>query len=79
MLASSATALMGVNADRVVQITSAIGGLMAGRAAVLYMVKIGVVKIGVTRSDVASSSASRRSPQPSSEASATCGERWWAA
>jgi branched-chain amino acid transport system permease protein len=34
-------ALMGVNSSRVVQITFLIGGLMAGAAATLYMMKIG--------------------------------------
>jgi branched-chain amino acid transport system permease protein len=42
-----AAALMGVNSDRVVQITFALGGLMAGGAAVLYMVKIGVTRYDV--------------------------------
>lgn len=36
-----AAALMGVNSTRVVQLTFLIGGLMAGVAAVLYMVRIG--------------------------------------
>jgi branched-chain amino acid transport system permease protein len=40
-----AAALMGVNATRVVQITFLIGGLMAGAAATLYMVKIGSTKL----------------------------------
>jgi branched-chain amino acid transport system permease protein len=34
-------ALMGVNATRVVQVTFLVGGLMAGAAATLYMMKIG--------------------------------------
>lgn len=34
-------ALMGVNSNRVIQITFLIGGLMAGAAATLYMMKIG--------------------------------------
>jgi branched-chain amino acid transport system permease protein len=34
-------ALMGVNANRVVQVTFLVGGLMAGAAATLYMMKIG--------------------------------------
>jgi branched-chain amino acid transport system permease protein len=38
-------ALMGVNATRVVQITFLIGGLMAGAAATLYMVKVGSTKL----------------------------------
>jgi branched-chain amino acid transport system permease protein len=42
-----AAALMGVNADRVVQITFALGGLAAGGAAMLYMLKIGVTKYDV--------------------------------
>jgi branched-chain amino acid transport system permease protein len=42
-----AAALMGVNSDRVVQITFALGGLMAGGAAMLYMVKIGVTRYDV--------------------------------
>jgi branched-chain amino acid transport system permease protein len=37
-------ALMGVNATRVVQITFLIGGLAAGAAATLYMMKIGATK-----------------------------------
>ena len=37
-------ALMGVNSTRVVQITFLIGGLMAGAAATLYMVKIGATR-----------------------------------
>ena len=36
-----AAALMGVNASRVVQVTFLVGGLMAGAAATLYMMKIG--------------------------------------
>jgi branched-chain amino acid transport system permease protein len=36
-----AAALMGVNSSRVVQLTFLIGGLMAGAAATLYMMKIG--------------------------------------
>jgi branched-chain amino acid transport system permease protein len=36
-----AAALMGVNSTRVVQLTFLIGGLMAGAAATLYMMKIG--------------------------------------
>jgi branched-chain amino acid transport system permease protein len=34
-------ALMGVNSTRVVQVTFLVGGLMAGAAATLYMMKIG--------------------------------------
>jgi branched-chain amino acid transport system permease protein len=37
-------ALMGVNSTRVVQITFLIGGLMAGAAATLYMLKIGTTR-----------------------------------
>lgn len=37
-------ALMGVNSTRVVQLTFLIGGLMAGAAATLYMLKIGATK-----------------------------------
>ena len=33
---------MGVNIDRVIQVTFLIGGVMAGAAATLYMIKIGV-------------------------------------
>jgi branched-chain amino acid transport system permease protein len=44
---SEAAALMGVNSDRVVQVTFALGGLMAGGAAALYMIKIGVTRYDV--------------------------------
>ncbi len=37
-------ALMGVNATRVVQLTFLLGGIMAGAAALLYMVRIGATK-----------------------------------
>ncbi len=37
-------ALMGVNSTRVVQLTFLIGGLMAGAAATLYMIKIGATR-----------------------------------
>lgn len=37
-------ALMGVNSTRVVQITFLLGGLMAGAAATLYMIRIGATK-----------------------------------
>jgi branched-chain amino acid transport system permease protein len=37
-------ALMGVNSTRVVQVTFLIGGLMAGAAATLYMMKVGVTR-----------------------------------
>lgn len=40
-----AAALMGVNSTRVVQMTFLIGGLMAGAAATLYMMKIGSTKM----------------------------------
>lgn len=40
-------ALMGVNSTRVIQITFLIGGLMAGAAAFLYMMKIGTTKYDV--------------------------------
>ncbi len=39
-----AAALMGVNSTRVVQLTFLLGGIMAGAAAVLYMVRIGATK-----------------------------------
>jgi branched-chain amino acid transport system permease protein len=39
-----AAALMGVNRDRVIQVTFLVGGLMAGAAAVLYMLKIGITR-----------------------------------
>lgn len=42
-----AAALMGVNSDRVIQTTFALGGLMAGGAAMLYMIKIGVTRYDV--------------------------------
>ncbi|MGO4256234.1 branched-chain amino acid ABC transporter permease [Marmoricola sp. RAF53] len=37
-------ALMGVNATRVIQVTFLIGGVMAGAAATLYMIKIGTTR-----------------------------------
>src|SRR6476646_251333 len=37
-------ALMGVNRDRVIQVTFLIGGLMAGVAATLYMIRIGTTR-----------------------------------
>ena len=37
-------ALMGVNRDRVIRLTFAIGGLMAGAAAMMYLLKIGVTR-----------------------------------
>lgn len=42
-----AAALMGVNSTRVVQLTFLIGGLMAGAAATLYMLRIGATKFDV--------------------------------
>lgn len=39
-----AAALMGVNRDRVIRLTFAIGGLMAGAAAMMYLLKIGVTR-----------------------------------
>jgi len=39
-----AAALMGVNRDRVIRITFLIGGIMAGGAAMLYLLKIGVTR-----------------------------------
>jgi branched-chain amino acid transport system permease protein len=41
---SEAAALMGVNKDRIVQITFLLGGAMAGGAATLYLLKIGVTR-----------------------------------
>ena len=37
-------ALMGVNRDRVIRITFLVGGIMAGGAAMLYLLKIGVTR-----------------------------------
>ncbi len=37
-------ALMGVNSTRIVQLTFLLGGLMAGAAATLYMIRIGVTR-----------------------------------
>jgi branched-chain amino acid transport system permease protein len=42
-----AAALMGVNRDRVIQVTFLVGGLMAGAAAVFYMLKIGITRFDV--------------------------------
>jgi len=39
-----AAALMGVNRDRVIQVTFLVGGVMAGAAAVLYMLRIGITR-----------------------------------
>jgi branched-chain amino acid transport system permease protein len=41
---SEAAALMGVNKDRVIQITFLLGGIMAGGAAMLYVLKFGVTR-----------------------------------
>jgi branched-chain amino acid transport system permease protein len=41
---SEAAALMGVNKDRVIQITFLLGGVMAGGAALLYLMKFGVTR-----------------------------------
>jgi branched-chain amino acid transport system permease protein len=41
---AEAAALMGVNRDRVIRLTFAIGGLMAGAAAMMYLLKIGVTR-----------------------------------
>jgi len=42
-----AAALMGVDKNRVIQLTFLLGGLMAGAAAVLYLMHIGVTKFNV--------------------------------
>ena len=42
-----AAALMGVNSTRVVQLTFLLGGMMAGAAATLYMIRIGATKFDV--------------------------------
>ena len=39
-----AAALMGVNRDRVIQVTFLVGGVMAGAAAVLYLLRIGITR-----------------------------------
>jgi branched-chain amino acid transport system permease protein len=39
-----AAALMGINKDRIVQITFLVGGIMAGAAALLYLMKFGVTR-----------------------------------
>ena len=41
---AESAALMGVNKDRVVQITFFLGGIMAGAASLLYLMRIGVTK-----------------------------------
>ncbi|PPK96079.1 branched-chain amino acid transport system permease protein [Kineococcus xinjiangensis] len=42
-----AAALMGINRDRVIQLTFLLGGLMAGAAALLYLMHIGVTRFNV--------------------------------
>ncbi|GAB7189719.1 branched-chain amino acid ABC transporter permease [Kineococcus sp. NUM-3379] len=42
-----AAALMGVNRDRVIQLTFLLGGLMAGAASLLYLMHIGVTRFNV--------------------------------
>jgi branched-chain amino acid transport system permease protein len=39
-----AASLMGVNRDRVIQVTFLVGGVMAGAAAVLYLLRIGLTR-----------------------------------
>jgi len=39
-----AAALMGVNRDRVIQVTFLVGGIMAGAAAVFYILRIGITR-----------------------------------
>jgi branched-chain amino acid transport system permease protein len=41
---AESAALMGVNRDRVIRITFLVGGIMAGGAAMLYLLKIGVTR-----------------------------------
>jgi len=41
---AESAALMGVNRDRVIQVTFLVGGVMAGAAAVFYMLKIGITR-----------------------------------
>lgn len=41
---AESAALMGVNRDRVIRLTFLIGGLMAGAAAMMYLLKIGVTR-----------------------------------
>jgi len=41
---AEAAALMGVNRDRVIRLTFLIGGVMAGAAAMMYLLKIGVTR-----------------------------------
>ncbi len=42
-----AAALMGVNRDRVIRVTFLVGGVMAGAAAVFYLLKIGITRYDV--------------------------------
>jgi branched-chain amino acid transport system permease protein len=42
-----AAALMGVNRDRVIQVTFLVGGIMAGAAAVFYLLRIGITRYDV--------------------------------
>ncbi|MBB2987784.1 branched-chain amino acid ABC transporter permease [Terracoccus luteus] len=42
-----AAALMGVNRDRVIQVTFLVGGVMAGAAAVFYLLRIGITRYDV--------------------------------
>lgn len=44
---AEAAALMGVNRDRVIQVTFLVGGVMAGAAAVFYMIRIGITRYDV--------------------------------
>jgi branched-chain amino acid transport system permease protein len=44
---AESAALMGVNRDRVIQLTFLVGGLMAGAAAVFYMLRIGITRYDV--------------------------------
>jgi branched-chain amino acid transport system permease protein len=41
---AESAALMGVNRDRVIQVTFLVGGIMAGAAAAFYMLKIGITR-----------------------------------
>ncbi len=41
---SESAALMGVNRDKVIQVTFLVGGVMAGAAAVFYLLKIGITR-----------------------------------
>ena len=44
---AEAAALMGVNRDRVIRVTFLVGGVMAGAAAVFYLLKIGITRYDV--------------------------------